>query len=104
MAMTGDAIDAKTAADWGLINRTVPDDQLDAAVLDLITRATRGSILSKAIGKQTFYDQVNMAQDQAYDFAIDIMADAAAAPDAQEGIDAFLNKRSAVFTQRPKRD
>ena len=104
MAMTGDAIDASTAADWGLINRAVPDDQLDAAVLDLITRATRGSILSKAIGKQTFYDQINMAQDQAYDFAIDVMADAAAAPDAQEGIDAFLNKRSAVFTQRPKRD
>jgi enoyl-CoA hydratase/carnithine racemase len=101
MAMTGDAIDASTAADWGLINRAVPDDQLDAAVLDLITRATRGSILSKAIGKQTFYDQINMAQDQAYDFAIDIMADAAASPDAQEGIDAFLNKRSAVFTQRP---
>jgi enoyl-CoA hydratase/carnithine racemase len=104
MAMTGDAIDAKTAADWGLINRAVPDDQLDVAVLDLITRATRGSVLSKAIGKQTFYDQINMAQDQAYDFAIDVMADAAAAPDAQEGIDAFLNKRSAVFTQRPKRD
>jgi enoyl-CoA hydratase/carnithine racemase len=104
MAMTGDAIDAKTAADWGLINRTVPDDQLDVAVLDLITRATRGSILSKAVGKQTFYDQINMAQDQAYDFAIDVMADAAAAPDAQEGIDAFLNKRSAIFTQRPNRD
>ena len=101
MAMTGDAIDAKTAADWGLINRAVPDDQLNVAVLDLITRATQGSILSKAIGKQTFYDQINMAQDQAYDFAIDIMADAAASPDAQEGIDAFLNKRSAVFTQRP---
>ena len=102
--MTGDAIDANTAADWGLINRSVPDDQLDVAVLDLITRATRGSVLSKAIGKQTFYDQINMAQGNAYDFAIDVMADAAAAPDAQEGIDAFLNKRSAVFTQRLKRD
>ena len=45
-----------------------------------------------------------MAHDQAYDFAIHVMADAAAAPDAQEGIDAFLNKRSAVFIQRPKRD
>ena len=104
MAMTGDPIDAKTAADWGLINRAVPDDQLDAAVLDLITRATRGSVLSKAIGKQTFYDQINLSQDQAYDFAIDVMADSAASSDAQEGIDAFLNKRPAVFTQRPNRD
>ena len=50
LAMTGDPIDAATAADWGLINRAVPDDQLDAAVDDLIGRATRGSVLSKALG------------------------------------------------------
>ena len=45
MALTGDPIDASTAAEWGLINRAVPDDELDAAVHDLITRATRGSAL-----------------------------------------------------------
>ena len=52
MALTGDPIDAATAADWGLINRVVPDDELDAAVADLIGRATRGSALSKALGKR----------------------------------------------------
>ena len=59
--MTGDAITAAEAADWGLINRAVPDDELDAAVLDLITRATRGSAWSKAVGKRTFYDQQGLS-------------------------------------------
>lgn len=101
MALAGDAIDAATAAEWGLINRAVPAEQLDAAVLDLISRATRGSALSKAMGKQGFYQQVDMTQDQAYQFAIELMASAAMTPDAQEGIKAFLEKRQAQYTQRP---
>lgn len=101
MALTGDPIDAATAADWGLINRVVPAAELDAATLDLITRATRGSALSKALGKQGFYEQVGMAQDRAYEFAVDLMASAAITADAQEGIAAFLEKRHANFSQRP---
>ena len=101
MAFTGDAIDAATAANWGLINKAVPADQLDAAVLDLITRATRGSALSKALGKQGFYQQVGLPQEQAYQMAVELMASAAMTPDAQEGIQAFLEKRHATFTQRP---
>lgn len=101
MAMTGDAIDAATAAQWGLINRAVPADQLDAATLDLISRASRGSALSKAMGKQGFYRQVGLPQDQAYQMAVELMASAALTPDAQEGIRAFLEKRHAHYTQRP---
>lgn len=101
MAMTGDPITAAEAAEWGLINRAVPDDRLDAAVLDLIGRATRGSAWSKAVGKRTFYDQIGLDQPLAYEIAVDVMADAATSPDAQEGIDAFLNKRQATFDQRP---
>lgn len=101
MAMTGDAIDAATAAQWGLINRAVPADQLDAATLDLISRASRGSALSKAMGKQGFYQQVGLPQDQAYQMAVELMASAALTPDAQEGIRAFLEKRHAHYTQRP---
>jgi enoyl-CoA hydratase/carnithine racemase len=100
MALTGDAIDAVTAAEWGLINKTVPADQLDAATLDLIGRATRGSALSKAMGKQGFYRQLGMPQDQAYQFAAELMASAAMTPDAQEGILAFLEKRRAQYAQR----
>ncbi len=100
MALTGDAIDAACAAEWGLINKSVPASQLDAATLDLISRATRGSALSKAMGKQGFYRQVGMPQDQAYQFAAELMASAAMTPDAQEGILAFLEKRRAQYAQR----
>ena len=74
MALTGDAIDAATAAEWGLINRAVPDDQLDDAVADLLARATRGSVLSKALGKRAFYAQVDLDQDAAYAYAVEVMA------------------------------
>ena len=102
MALTGDAIDAATAADWGLINQAVPLAQLEAATLDLIQRATRGSALSKALGKQGFYQQVDLPQDQAYDYAVERMATAALTPDAQEGIAAFLEKRVAQYVQVPE--
>ena len=104
MALTGDAIDAATAADWGLINKAVPPAQLEAATLDLIQRATRGSALSKDLGKQGFYRQVDLPQQQAYAFAVERMASAALLPDSQEGIAAFLEKRSAVYVQLPNRD
>jgi enoyl-CoA hydratase/carnithine racemase len=104
MALTGDAIDAATAADWGLINKAVPPDQLEAVTLDLIQRATRGSVMSKDLGKQGFYRQVDLPQQQAYAFAVERMASAALLPDSQEGIAAFLGKRSAVYVQMPDRD
>jgi enoyl-CoA hydratase/carnithine racemase len=97
LAMTGDAIDARTAADWGLVNRVVPADELDAATLDLITRAIRGSALSKGLGKQGFYAQVDLDQPKAYAYAIELMSAAAVTADAQEGIAAFLEKRHAKY-------
>jgi enoyl-CoA hydratase/carnithine racemase len=97
MAMTGDAIDAKTAAEWGLINRAVPPEQLEAVTLDLIERATRGSAQSKAWGKQAYYQQIELPQSQAYALAVERMATAALSDDAQEGIAAFLQKRPASY-------
>jgi 1,4-dihydroxy-2-naphthoyl-CoA synthase len=97
LAMTGDPIDAQTAAEWGLINRAVPAADLDAAVLDLIGRATRGSALSKGLGKHGFYAQIDLDQSKAYAFAVELMAAAAVTPDAQEGIAAFLEKRKPTF-------
>jgi enoyl-CoA hydratase/carnithine racemase len=97
MAFTGDPIDARTAADWGLVNRVVPADQLDEATHDLVSRAIRGSAESKAIGKHAFYAQVDLPQDQAYEYAIEVMAANALTADAQEGIAAFLEKRKPSF-------
>src|SRR6188472_4089568 len=97
MAFTGDPIDARTAADWGLVNRVVPPDQLDEATHELVTRAIRGSADSKAVGKHAFYAQVDLPQPQAYEYAIEVMAANALSHDAQEGITAFLEKRRPNF-------
>ncbi|MDW3220499.1 MAG: enoyl-CoA hydratase-related protein [Acidimicrobiales bacterium] len=97
MALTGDPIDARTACDWGLVNRVVPDDELDAATADLVARATRGSAASKAAGKEAYYAQVDMDQGEAYDFASGVMAAGAVSPDGQEGIASFVEKRRPDF-------
>jgi enoyl-CoA hydratase/carnithine racemase len=98
MALTGDPIDARTAVEWGLINAAVADDDLDQAVDELLRRATRGAATSKALGKQTFYEQSALGQPDAYRHAVEVMAVAATGPDAQEGIAAFLEKRRPNFS------
>ena len=97
LAMTGDPIDAATAVDWGLLNKAVPADDLDAATDDLLARATRGSAQSKAIGKQAYYAQIDLDQPKAYAYAVEVMASASQIPDAQEGVAAFLEKRPPNF-------
>jgi enoyl-CoA hydratase/carnithine racemase len=93
LALSGDVIDARTALDWGLVNRVVPAAQLDEAVRDLLERVTRGSAESKGIGKQALYAQIDLDQPKAYAYAIEVMAATSQTPDAREGIRAFLDKR-----------
>ena len=93
LALSGDEIDAATAADWGLVNRVVPDDELDAAVADMVRRVTRGSRTSKAIGKQTLHAQMDLPVDDAYELTIGVMTANAADGDGAEGIAAFAEKR-----------
>ena len=93
LALSGDVIDARTALDWGLVNRVVPAAALDEAVRDLLERVTRGSAESKGIGKQALYAQIDLDQPKAYAYAIEVMAATSQLPDAREGIRAFLDKR-----------
>jgi enoyl-CoA hydratase/carnithine racemase len=104
LAMSGDVIDARTALDWGLVNRVVPADQLDDAVHDLLDRVTRGSAASKGIGKQALYAQIDLDQQKAYAYAIEVMAATSQTPDAQEGMTAFLEKRKPQWHHGRLRD
>jgi enoyl-CoA hydratase/carnithine racemase len=97
LVLTGDAVDADTALDWGLVNRVVPDGELDEAVDDLLARATRGSRAGKAIGKQTIYAQLDRPEADAYAIALEVMASASQLPGAREGMAAFLEKRKPVW-------
>ncbi|MFC7343458.1 enoyl-CoA hydratase-related protein [Saccharopolyspora griseoalba] len=99
MALTGDVVDAATALDWGLVNRVVPDAELDDAVAELLGRATRGSRASKALGKQTLYAQLGRPERDAYAIALEVMAAASQTPAAAEGMAAFLEKRQPDWSR-----
>lgn len=100
MLLTGEPIDASTAAEWGLVNRVVPPDELRAAVDELAARITRFSDHTIAIGKQAFYRQLDCGEPEAYELTKQVMAANAATADAQEGIGAFLGKRSPSWSGR----
>jgi enoyl-CoA hydratase/carnithine racemase len=98
MLLTGDMVDAARARELGLVNRVVPDAELDAAVDALAEAVARSSPLVVAIGKAAFHRQAEMTLDDAYAYAAGVMARNMQARDAAEGIDAFLAKRDPVWT------
>ncbi len=97
MLFTGEAIEARTALEWGLVNRVVPEEKLEEETYRLITAATRGSKDAKGLGKQAFYGHIDLDQAKAYALAIEVMASSSQIPDAQERINAFLEKRKPNF-------
>jgi enoyl-CoA hydratase/carnithine racemase len=97
MLLTGETIDAGTAAEWGLVNFIVSADELREATLKLAKRITEASPLTLGIGKHAFYSQIELAQPLAYSLTKEVMANNAITADAQEGISAFLEKRAASW-------
>ena len=98
MLLTGELVSAQRARELGLINRVVPEAELDAATLELATGIAHKSALTVAIGKEAFYRQAEMDLSAAYDFAAEAMTRNMLAQDAAEGIDAFLQKRPPIWT------
>jgi len=93
MLLTGEFIDARTAFERGLVNRVVPEDQLDAEVQKLAEAILAKSPVAVASGKRLFYRQLELGLADAYDAASEVIACDMLTEDAQEGIDAFIEKR-----------
>jgi enoyl-CoA hydratase/carnithine racemase len=97
MLLTGEAIPATQAKEWGLVNRVVAADRLDEAIAALIKPILASSPLTVRLGKEAFYTQQAMSETAAYEAAVEVMTDNACRHDAQEGIRAFLEKRPAEW-------
>ena len=97
MLLTGDMIDAPAAERIGLINAVVPEAGLDDAVAALAARIASKSPLTLRTGKEAFYRQREMGLEEAYAYASRVMAENMLTRDAEEGIDAFIEKRTPVW-------
>lgn len=100
MLLTGEMVDAATAAEWGLVNRVVPAERLEAETRALVEKIAGASSLTIALGKQAFYAQIDLDQPKAYAYAKEVMSMNALAVDAQEGMHAFVEKRTACWVGR----
>jgi enoyl-CoA hydratase/carnithine racemase len=100
MLLTGDPIDAATAAARGLVNRVVPANQLDAEVQRLALSIIAKSPGVVATGKKVFYQQVEEAMEQAYRDATAAMVDNVRSADGREGIAAFAEKRKPKWKSK----
>jgi enoyl-CoA hydratase/carnithine racemase len=100
MLLTGEPIGAQQARDWGLVNRVVPEDKLADEVAALAGQIAGKSPLVLKIGKEAFYRQAELGLAEAYDYASEVMTTNMLARDAEEGIDAFLQKRPPKWENR----
>ncbi len=100
MLLTGDLIDAETAFRYGLVNEVVADDALDGRVEALARQIAGKSAYAVAMGKRSFYRQLEMSRRMAYDHVTEVMVRAFNAEDSKEGIAAFLEKRPPQWKDR----
>ncbi len=97
MLLTGEPLSAEEALRYGLVNRVVPPDRLEEETRQLALRVASASPPVVGMGKQAFYRQLDLSQDQAYAYAQEVMSLNALHPDAHEGICAFLDKRTPTW-------
>lgn len=100
LLLTGEVIDAWTAKGYGLVNRVAPQQYLRMVVDKYASEIAKKSALTLKIGKEAFYNQAEMSLEDAYQYAAQVMTDNMLARDAEEGIGAFLEKRTPEWTDR----
>jgi enoyl-CoA hydratase/carnithine racemase len=100
MLLTGDMVEAKRAAEMGLVNRVVPAGEERAAALALARQVAAKSAYTLKIGKEAFYRQLEMGLGDAYAYASEVMVENMMAQDANEGICAFIEKRDPKWQDR----
>jgi enoyl-CoA hydratase/carnithine racemase len=97
MLLLGDFIDAATAERWGLVNRVVAPEALEAAAREFARKIAAAGAATVALGKAAFYEQIELAQAPAYAFAAEKMCANASDDEAREGMTAFLERRAPVW-------
>lgn len=100
MLLTGKPISAQRAYELGLVNRVIPAEQLETSVREYVDAVLSSSSLTVRLGKAAFYDGLALDEDAAYERATEVMTDNAVKQDAQEGIQAFLQKRRPTWSGR----
>ena len=93
MLLTGEFVSAEEALAEGLVNKVVPAEELEAEARKLAEKIAEASPLVVGVGKQAFYQQLEMPTEQAYAYTREVMSFNATFADAQEGMCAFLEKR-----------
>jgi enoyl-CoA hydratase/carnithine racemase len=93
MLLTGEAIDAAKALEWGLVNRVVPVERLEAETLALAKQIAEKPPVTVAAGKRAFYQQMDLGVEKAYDLASQVIAASFAHDEGREGMEAFIAKR-----------
>jgi len=100
LLMTGDMIDAKTALEWGLVNRVAAAGKLREETMALAEKLAKKSPLAIQMGKQAFYGMADLEYGKAMAYTNELFAALCMTEDAKEGIDAFLERREPQWKCR----
>ncbi len=100
MLLTGELVPAQRAREIGLVNRVVPAGTERAEAIALAKQIAAKSAYTLKVGKEAFYRQAEMGLSAAYSFASEVMTENMMARDAEEGICAFIDKRTPAWEDR----